>query len=443
MRFRHSTVSFAVAGALAACATSGTDNLHGPAFGEEAGAGMEGGADGEADATPETSTASDAGADRAMVDAPDESAPTDTGAPVDAAVDTGAGDTGAPETGTTCTSSMAMLAAGASSLAEAVYGHGQWSTASVVSGGASAAPTLTPFGSGYLASFVGTGAVNDLPLKWTAYTGSWTAPAAIGAALGQGTPALAAIGTTGHVVYWGSDSKYYHGTYSGSAWDAASDPVEASGAAQSFGPSAPAAAATGTTLVAVQSGSNSVVYDQAWTGSWQAATALAGSSVVSSLSPVIAAMNGGTAELLEVFVHAGDAGSYYLQYATRTGGTWSAPANVYAQGTTIAYAGTTPSLAALPNGGAILAWQGSTPAYPYVSTYSAAGGWTAPVAASTDTLLSPPAVAPGVCGASAALAYVKAGGAVEVVTSSGSAWGTPAAITGATGMQWVAVAAVP
>jgi hypothetical protein len=338
---------------------------------------------------------------------------------------------------------MALLGASASSLAEAVYGHGTWSTASVVSSGAAAAPTLIPLGSGYLGSFVGAGAVNDMPLKWTAYTSSWTAPAAIGAALAQGTPALAAIGTTGHVVYWGSDSKFYHGTYSGSAWDAASDPVEASGGAQSFGPSAPAAAATGTTLVAVQSGSNNVVYDQTWTGSWQAASALGGSSVVSSLSPAITAMNGGTAPLMQVFVHAGDAGSYYLQYATSTAGTWSTPANVYAQGTTIAYAGTTPALAALPNGGAILAWQGSSPAYPYVSTYAAASGWTAPVAVSGDTLLSPPAVSPGVCGADAVLAYVTTAGEVEVVTTSGGTWATPQAIAGATGMQWVAVAAVP
>jgi hypothetical protein len=338
---------------------------------------------------------------------------------------------------------MAILAASATSLAEAVYGHGQWSTASVVSGGASAAPALIPLGSGYLASFVGTGAVNGLPLKWTAYTGSWTAPAAIGAALAQGTPALAGIGTTAHVVYWGNDGKFYHGTYSGSAWDAASDPVQASGGAQSFGPSAPAAATTGTTLLAVQSGQNSVVYDQAWTGSWLAASALAGSSVVSSLSPAVTAMNGGTAELMQVFVHAGDAGSYYLEYATRTAGTWSTPTNVYAQGTSIAYAGTTPAIAALPNGGAILAWQGSSPAYPYVSTYTAASGWTAPVTASTDTLLSPPTVASGVCGAEATVAYVKTGGAVEVVTSTAGTWGTPEAISGATGMQWVAVAAVP
>jgi len=441
MRFRHSTVSFAAAGALAACATSGTDNLHGPAYENEGGSGQEGGADAAADTSP----AADAGGDLGTVDAPEEvaeSAAAETGAPMDATSEAPS-DTGATETGATCTSSMALLAASATSLGEAVYGHGQWSTATVVTGGASAAPALIPFGTGYLASFVGTGAMNDLPLKWTAYAGSWTAPAAIAAALGQGTPALAAIGTTGHVVYWGSDSKFYHGTYSGSAWDAASDPVEASGSPQSFGPSAPAATATGTTLLAVQSGQDGVVYDQAWTGSWQAASALAGSSVVSSLSPAITAMNGGTAQVMLVFVHAGDAGSYYLEYATSTGGTWSAPSNVYAQGTNIAYAGTTPALAALPNGGAILAWQGSSPAYPYVSTYAAASGWTAPVAVSSDTLLSPPAVAPGICGADAALAYVKTGGAVEVVTTTGGTWGTPETIAGATGMQWVAVAAVP
>jgi hypothetical protein len=116
---------------------------------------------------------------------------------------------------------------------------------------------------------------------------------------------------------------------------------------------------------------------------------------------------------------------------------------VYAQGSNIAYAGTTPALAALANGGAILAWMGGTPAYPYVSTYTPGGGWTAPVAVSSDTLVSPPAVARGVCGASAVMAYVKTGGAIEVVTTSGGVWGTPEAIAGAGGMQWVAVASVP
>jgi hypothetical protein len=282
-----------------------------------------------------------------------------------------------------------------------------------------------------------------MPLQWTSYTGSWTAPATIGAALGQGIPALAVVGASAHVVYWGSDSKFYHGTYSGSTWDGANDPVEASGDAQSFGPSAPAAAASGSTLVAVQSGQDGILYDQTWTGSWQVASPHPGSSVVSSLSPAVAAMNGGTADLMVVFVQAGDAGSYFLEYTIRTSGVWSTPANVYAQGGNVAYAGTTPALAALPGGGAILAWQGASPAYAYVSTYNPAIGWTAPAAVSSDTLASPPAVAPGVCGADAVLAYVTTAGAVEVVTTMAGTWGSPAAIVGATGMQWVAVAATP
>ena len=444
MRFRHSTLSFGVAVAVAACATSGTETLHGPTFGEEGG--HEGGVDA---GTPETGGGGggDAADELPVVDGPaGDVTIVDTGSPVDSAASEGSssgGDTGATETGTTCPSSMALLAASGSALAEAVYGHGQWSSASVVSGGAAAAPAIVPLGTGYLASFVGAGAVGAMPLKWAAYTSSWTAPAAIGAALGQGTPALAALGTTAHVVYWGSDGKFYHGSYSGSAWDAASDPVKAGAAAQSFGPSAPAAAGTGTTLLAMQSGQDGVVYDQAWSTSWQAASPLAGSSVVSALSPAVVAMNGGTAELMLVFVHAGGAGSYYLQYATRTAGVWSTPANVYASGGNVAYASTTPALAALPNGEAILAWQGGSPAYPYVSRYTAGAGWTAPTPASNDTLVSPPSLAPGVCGADAVLAYVKTGGAVQVVTTTGGVWGTPQAIAGATGMQWTAIAAIP
>jgi hypothetical protein len=442
MRVRHSTLSFAVAVTLGACATSGPDNLHGPSYESDGGTATDGGADAAGGTTPETGGPADGGVDVTTTDgtAPEGGdAASETGADTGTAGDTGSpGDTGATEAGPPCTSSMALLAANATSLAEAIYGGGQWSAASVVSGGASAAPALIGLGSGYLAAFVGTGTV-----KWTAYTGSWAAPASIGAALGQGVPALAAIGTTGHVVYWGSDSKFYHGTYSGSAWDAASDPVGGSGASQGFGPSAPAAAASGTTLVETQSGSNGVVYDDAWTGTWAASTALTGSSVVTTLSPAMATMNGGTADLMQVYVQSSDAGSYYLEYSTRTSGAWSAPANVYAQGSNVAYAGTTPALAGLPNGGAILAWMGGTPAYPYVSTYTPGGGWSAPVAVSSDTLVSPPAVATGVCGATAVMAYVKTGGAIEVVTTSGGVWETPQAIAGAGGMQWVAVATVP
>lgn len=444
MRFRHSWVSFAgpltALLAAGACATSGADNEHGPVYLDAGGVTVEAGPEGGA--TPEAAPV-DAPVE-ASSDAPPEGSPTEAGtdAPVDAPGEAEGTSEAAAETGTTCTSTMALVAAGSASVAQASFGHGVWSSATVVSGGASAAPSLVPFGTGYLGALVGTGAASDMPLESTAFTGSWSPPTAIGAALGQGVPALAVAGSTGHVVYWGSNDKFYHGTYTGS-WDAASDPVEASGGAQSFGPSAPAAAAVGSTLVMVQAGQDGVLYDQSWTGSWQAANAHAGTSLVSTLSPAVVAMNGGTADLMIVFVHAGDAGSYYLQYTTRTAGTWSAPADVYDQSGSVAYASTTPSLAALPGGQAILAWQGSSPAYPYVTTYDPTSGWTAPVAVSADTLASPPSVAPGVCGETAAMAYAKTDGTVVVTTTDAGPWSTPQAIAGATGMSWAALATSP
>jgi hypothetical protein len=338
---------------------------------------------------------------------------------------------------------MALVAASGTQVAGASFGHGVWSTATTAAGGASAPPSLVPFGTGYLAAFTGTGAAGTMKLESMAFTGSWTPPAQIGAALSQGTPSLAVTGTSAHVVYWGSNGKFYHGTYSGSGWDAASDPLQPSGGTQSFGPSAPAVAAAGTGLVEAQSGQDGTVYTQAWSGAWQAASALAGSSVESLLSPVLVSLNGGSADLMLVFVHAGDAGDYHLDYSVRAGGTWSAPAEVYDMSGNIAYAGTTPALAALPGGGAVLAWLGSSPAHAYVSTYDPASKWTAPFAVGSAVLASPPSVAPGVCGATAAMAYVQTTGEVDVVTLAGGAWGSPQAIAGANGMTSVAIASAP
>src|ERR1700722_2619972 len=154
MRFRHSPMSFAIAlacAAGAACAASGADNEHGPTFLDEGGSDATARPEGGGDASQETSTpGSDATQEVGVVDALGESKSSDGGegeASGEAATD--ASDAGAGDTGAVCTSTMALLAAGPASLAEAVYASGQWSMASTVSGGAAAAPTLVPFGGGY------------------------------------------------------------------------------------------------------------------------------------------------------------------------------------------------------------------------------------------------------------------------------------------------------
>jgi hypothetical protein len=153
----------------------------------------------------------------------------------------------------------------------------------------------------------------------------------------------------------------------------------------------------------------------------------------------VVALQGGTADLLIVFVRLSDD---HLMFTTRTSGTWSAPAEVYDTGGNIAYSGFTPTLAALPGGGAMVVWQGGNNE-PYESTYSSAGGWGAPANISTMTVMSAPTVAQGVCGASASVAFVATGGQVDVTSLTGSTWSAPTAIAGATGMQSVQIASTP
>jgi hypothetical protein len=432
-----------VAFVAGACAASPDTSEHGPSFGEDGG---DGAANDEVTGCCDDTGAPDSTADTGKPG--DSSTSADTSAAADGPiVDSGSGanDTGTPtgDDSGACTSTMALLATGTAGLAEALYSAGAWATATpVATGGAAppALPTLVPFSSGFLGAFV----TGSAQLDWIAYSGSWSTPAQLGSTPAQGTPALAVIGSGAEAVYWGTgpEGAYYSGSYASGTWTAGTA-VGPQGGAQSFGSSGPAAAAVGSSVVAVQAGTNGVLYDQTWTaGTWQAASAHTGTSLVAAVSPSVVALQGGTADLMIVYVRAGDANDYHLDYTTRTSGTWSAPVEVFDMSGAIAITGYTPSLAALPGGGAMVVFQGFDNT-PYASTYTAGSGWTQPTQIATSTLVSPPVVAQGLCGASAIAAFVPTGGQVQVATFTGTTWSSPAAITGATGMQSVAIATSP
>ncbi len=361
-------LALAATSLAAACATSGANNEHGPTFLGDAGDAATGD-----DGAPAEAGAGDAGdtGDAAVGDAGGEGG----SASPDANLDSPAGQTGdASDTGTVpadaagnpdagasdaaaCPSTMALLAMGGSSVAEARFSGGAWSAATLASQGAAASPALPallPFAGGYLGTFVGSG--TSAPLEGVAYEGAWSAPARVGAIAAQGTPAMAATGSTEHVLYWGGDGKFYHGVYDAS-WNGANDPVQVGGGAQSFGSSGPAVAApadAGGALVVVQAGTNGTLYDQTWTaGAWQAASAHAGTALVATISPAVVALQGGAADLLVVYVRASD---YHLMFTSRTAGIWSSPGEVYDVSGNIAFTGAAPALAALPGGGAVLLW---------------------------------------------------------------------------------------
>jgi hypothetical protein len=354
----------------------------------------------------------------------------DVVSPVDAPGDT-------TETGSdACTGAVAVVGgtvAGASTIAfgATLLQGGSWTVSSLATNVGSP-PAIAAYAGGFLATFVD--ATGDLDFATS--TWSWSSPAGVATVTAKGSPSLAVVGTSLHVVYQGEDGKYYHGTYaSGSGWDAADDPV--GGAKQGFGPSAPVAESVGGALVIAYGGQNGSLYDETWTaGAWepdnQHATAMVG-----QLSPAIVALTGGTSDTLVVYVDP----TGVLYSTTRSASAWSAPAVIDAN----AFTGASPSLAALPGGRALMTYEG-TDGLPYFDVYDPAAmpPWTAPAAIGTNSpkLQSPPSVAPGVCGDDAVAVLAEPAG-VAVMRYAGGAWLAPTLLAGTAGMTFASVASQP
>jgi hypothetical protein len=383
------------------------------------------------DATPKVyGPTFDGGADAsdAALDAPEESAPVDAAG--DVAID-------APS----CASTVAILGGNATTLFGAAGPGGSALTAASLPGtvfdcgsGCADPIAIARFGTGLLAVLATSPAGT---LESTAMTTSWADPAPVASAATRDGPSLASIGGTAHLVYQAADYKYYHAEYTGSSWDAATDPVGGS-ATQSFGARAPAAAAAASDLVVVQAGSDSYLYDQTWNGAWQAAEKQGGAAVQNSLPPTIVALDGGSSDLLAAYLRLTD---YKVMTVARTAGTWGTPMLVDAN----AYSNDPVALGALPGGKAIVVFRGSD-GKPYFSTWDGATTWTAPAAVVTSgnpTIASVPSIAPGVCGADALIAFAESGGGVAIAPFSGGTFGAPQPVAGTSGAKFVAIGTLP
>jgi hypothetical protein len=318
---------------------------------------------------------------------------------------------------------------------------GSWKFTSLTSS-ATYNPALVSFGAGFVAVFTAT--TTDY-LQYSAYASSAWSPAAnatgsscVGPAAALGSPGLAAIGTTLHTVYLGTDNKFYHGTFAASAWDCEGDPLTPSGGSQSFGPSAPGLAAVGGSLITLFDGNDHGLYTQSWTASaWDAAQAITGAGV-GTTPPALVALTGGASDLLLVY---SDTGDDVLYWATRTSGVWSAPAVTNATALS-----TSPvSIAPTSGGGAVLVFEG-TDSNPYSMTFDATAStpWSTPVAIVTGNqpLGTPPTVAPGICGADALAEIVQPAG-VEVFRLTSGTWSAPTLVSEAVSMTYATIATSP
>ncbi len=401
------------------CAASGSDDrAHGPVFDPHDA--------GSSDATGEGAPPKPVG--DAAVDVPAFDSALPEAAPADAPHDSA-------DSTSACTDKTALVAGNGTTLYGALKtGDGAWATSSTSSAVLSA-PALVATGGGFHAVIRASGNA----LKWTATAGaSWSALAQIGQATTRDTPSLATLGAAVHLVYQGNDFKYYHGTFSGGAWDAASDPVGGA-SAQSFGPSAPSTAGVGAELLVAHRGGNASVelYDEIYaSGGWQPGHLQTGVQL-ETIPTTTMAMNGGTSDAMIAFLRLGD---FKISYVTRVASAWSSAKIL----DTTAYANDRLGLAPLPGGRAVLVYRGSD-GKPYFSVYDATAvpEWTLPaplVAGTNPQIAGVPAIAPGACGDEAVAALAIAGGDVLVTRFVGGVWTSPAAITGTGSSTSLAIA---
>jgi hypothetical protein len=269
--------------------------------------------------------------------------------------------------------------------------------------------------------------------------GTWGTPAPINtSAVAIDAPWVDATGgSTTHLVYQDSTYHHWYASYSGT-WSALS--AVGTAADKFHGPVTPTAAARGTDATiafidAESSPANSAAASDVTGGTWQARGDVAAATF--SISPVIIPLSAGP-ELMMVFTQTSASLDNQIVFSTRTAGTWSAATTIPNALTDLRV-----GLAPLPNGGAILAFQGPDGDL-YWSIYSG-GAWSAiaPFSSPNVSTTTPPAVTHGVAGDTAEIAYV--GGSAQAAYHArltGGKWSLPV-LVGGTRLNGIAIAAAP
>ncbi len=311
-------------------------------------------------------------------------------------------------------------------------------TVATVAGSTGDRIAIAPNGAGFVAALRSASGCtgNVCPLIATVFNGSWADTAAIPNATTIDAPALATLGGVSHVLYQDAAFKYEHRKYVASTWDSSDDPVGGGGNAQSFGAKAPSVTGVGTDLVALQAGSDNLIYDQTWTNAaWAKAHQQANMSAENGITPTIITLSG--SDLLAVYMRKSD---FKIMSLARTGGVWDTNPTLLDVN---AFTNDPVAVTPIGQGRALLVFKGSD-MVPYFSVYDPkkVPTWTAPapVLAGKPTIASTPSVYPGVCGDEAIVAYAKLSGGVELAHFAGGTFTGPVAVSGTTGATYVAVA---
>ena len=348
----------------------------------------------------------------------------------------GAGDGGRPteggsggEGGAPVAGRVVMVAVGAGGVLAGAFDGDAWSTANLA-GSSTDRPAVAMRGANDAVAMFRNGG----SLSFTSFDGSgWSATANVGATITtRATPAVTANAATAFAVFHGDDFMHYYAAYTAS-FNPSNEPV---GNPQSFGPSAASVTLDGADVLALYAGSDGDLYDQVRTGgAWQPASGHGLGDVV-ALTPAVVTLDSGA--ILAVYV---DKTSSMLAYSVREADVWSEPIAL-----ADALSADPVALAALPSDRAIAAFRG-TNGQVYTMTFdlaaSPAFSAALPIANPNPVTPSTPALAAGMRGAVAELAFVEAAsGAVHHARWSGTTW-SPALPIGGAALSGVALASSP
>ncbi len=333
-----------------------------------------------------------------------------------------------------------LLAGGnaASVLGGELRPNGTWTT-SVLGGATTFGPALAiTSGSKGVGLIRENGTAALRAVTWSA--GQWSAFSDVGPLVTtREQPSISAAGAGARAAFHGDNFKHYHASWNGLVWSPEAEAV-GEGADQSAGPSPPQIAASPAfpagaeaTVVFIANAVNKPFARNRVAGAWAASQMVDGSATNFNLAPDVVAMTAGP-ELMMVWMRSDD----QVLYSTRSNGVWSAGAVVPS-----AFTASRASLAALPGGGAILAFQG-TDNFLYYALY-AAGAWGAvlPFSAPNVPLAGSPSVTHGIGGATAEIAFAKStDNIVYHARYIGGSWTVPV-VVGGSNMSRVALASAP
>lgn len=363
------------------------------------------------------------------------------------------GSTDGPKPG--CTTGTVAILSGQGGLLNASVDRGRgFAVANITGTAADSVPAVVPFGEGFVAATRAGEELHSL-----VYASGWSPPARVNSIGTKGAPTLATDNATVRIVYptaQGTDRHFFTQYFNGNGWGGP-ESVGTSATAYSFGTDSAGFAFIASDYAWVENGSGFMgdrgIYSRslATSGAWTANAVISGAGTNgpdNTATPQVSGIGGNTYDAIALFVGGANEQTNHLGWLRRkkSDKTWSLGNTTHALLEPTLTVTERVNVARTGAGDVIVTFRaGDGNGYYVRGTLSETDGvsWSATASLGGETMLkvdSAPAIARGVCGSDAIVAFATdEGNKVQVTRLKDGAWTAGEQITGARG-RLVAIA---